>query len=172
LFEINDLNEFLKEDAIKQSKQMLNTTYTVIYNKKLIAFYTLSVDSIAAKNIPKNYKKFNEENIAYKSYPALKLGRLGVQQNNNNKGLGTFILKRVFKLGISLSKCVGLRFITIDAYMSSYRFYEKNHCEHAFNKEKVRNKLKEYETLKSQNNKRADDLTIPMFYDLARFNQI
>ena len=56
--------------------------------------------------------------------------------------------------------------------MSSYGFYEKNHCEHVFNKEKVKNKLKEYENLKSQNNKRANNLTIPMFYDLHRFNQL
>jgi len=148
---------------------MLNTTYVVFYKNLVIGFYTLSVDSLPRKNLPKDYKKkFKDKNVGYKLYPALKLGRLGVHESYDNKGLGTFLLKKVFKIGIALSKCVGLRFITIDAYMSSYEFYEKNYCEHAFSEEKVKNKLKEYKILTSQNKKRADDMTIPMFYDLYR----
>lgn len=82
------------------------------------------------------------------------------------------MLKKVFEHWIMLSKSVGLRFVTIDAYMSSYKFYEKTYCEHILKKEKVKNKIEEYETLKSQNNKRANHMTIPMFYDLYRFKSI
>lgn len=34
------------------------------------------------------------------------------------------------------------------------------------------NKLKEYKNLKSKNKKRADKMTIPMFYDLYRFDEL
>lgn len=170
---INDLAEFLKEDALKQNSYMMNTTYVVSYKNKVIAFYTVSVDTIPRKNLPKKYKKmFKDKNIFYNSYPALKLGRLGVDRNYDNKGLGSFLLKKVITLGIKLSKEVGLRFVSIDAYIGAYKFYEKNYCEHIFNEDKIKNKLKEYETLKSKNNKRADNMTLPMFYDLDRFDKL
>lgn len=75
--EIDDISEFLKEDAIKQNNQMLNTIYVAHCKDKIIGFYTLSTDAISVKNLGKNYKeKFTDKNIGYKIYPALKLGRL------------------------------------------------------------------------------------------------
>ena len=170
---IDDISEFLKEDALKQNKHMLNTTYVAYYNKKIIGFYTLSADAIPAKDLGEKYKeKFTDKNIGYKIYPALKLGRLGVHKEYDKKGVGSFLFKKVLKEGIVLSEKIGLRFITIDAYMSSYKFYEKIYCKHTLKKDKVENKIKDYEDLISKNNKRAKDMTIPMFYDLYRFKSL
>jgi GNAT superfamily N-acetyltransferase len=114
---------------------MLNITYVAYYDKKIVGFYTLSADAISAKNLGVNYKeKFADKNLGYKIYPALKLGRLEVHKDYEKKGVGTFLLKKVFKHGIILSKSIGLRFITIDVYMPSYEFYEKNHCKHTLKK--------------------------------------
>ena len=170
--EINDLNEFLKEDAIKQKNLLLNVTYVAYCENKLIAFFTLSFDTLARKKISKKYKdRFKDKDINYNSYPALKLGRLGVDKDYSQKGLGRFLLQKVLQLGMELSELAGLRFVTIDAYISAFGFYEKNNCEHSLKVGKIENMLKEYKNLKKQNNKKADSMTLPMFYDLYGLNQ-
>ena len=66
-----------------------------------------------------------------------------------------------------VSKQIGFRFITIDSYISAYKFYKKMRCKDAMKKEKVKNKLNEFKKLISLNkNKRAHEITIPLYRDL------
>ncbi len=166
---IDDISNFLKDDALEQQEHMLNTTYIAYYNNEILGYYTILADAIQTKILGEEYKgKFANKNISYRIFPALKLGRLGVNQNYAKNGIGTFLLKKVFKHGVELSETIGLRFISIDAHITSYKFYEKCYCKHTLSNDKVENKLNEYKNLKLKNNNRADNITIPMFYDLNR----
>ena len=88
-----DLNDFLKNDSLKQQEQLFGVTYLLQDQERTAAFFTLINDKIkleegqsrnywntqVGKNIPYNKRR--------KDYPAVKLGRLGVQKEFKNKGL-------------------------------------------------------------------------------------
>ena len=63
-------------------------------------------------------KKFN-------SYPAVKLGRLGVGSAFQNQGIGTIILDCIKALFVSNNR-TGCMYVTVDAYRKSLKFYENN----------------------------------------------
>jgi GNAT superfamily N-acetyltransferase len=61
----------------------------------------------------------------FKSYPAMKIGRLGVSEKYKGAGIGTMIIDYLKELFISNNR-TGCKYITVDAYNLSLSFYEKN----------------------------------------------
>lgn len=60
-----------------------------------------------------------------KSYPAVKVCRLGVGQSMKSQGAGTMLLNFV-KTFFTVDNKAGCRFITVDVYVDAMPFYEKN----------------------------------------------
>ena len=58
------------------------------------------------------------------SYPAVKLGRLGVSNEYKGQGVGRIIID-FLKIHFVTNNKTGCRFITVDAYDKSLQFYEK-----------------------------------------------
>lgn len=166
-----DLDEFLKEDSIQQKEIMLNSTYLIIYDDNIIGFFTLSTDKIKLNNLENEYKQhFKDKNITYKEFPAIKLGRLGILEKLKGNGIGTFLINWIIYYSIGMSKNIGFRFITIDAYLGKpYEFYKKNHCKNIYNPEKLKKEINKYEKLKERNHPDAYKRTVPMFIDLYKF---
>lgn len=116
-----DLNDFLINDALHQMEKKLNVTYICFYENVLVAYFTLSSDSIT----------INDEDekilgIRYPQYPALKIGRLAVDKNYRNRRVGSEIILRVIGKLMIMCKEVGMRFISVDSYDGSTIFYSKN----------------------------------------------
>ena len=168
---IPDLNDFLKKDANKQKNAMLNVTYLAMYDEKIIGYFTLSTDNIKISNLQGDYeKKFKDKDVYYKVFPAVKIGRFGIDKRFENKGIGKFLFYRILKTIISISKLIGFRFITINSYVSAYGFYKKMQCKDTIKQEKIENKLKKFKRLISQNNyNEAFKITIFVFFDLHEF---
>jgi len=164
----NDLNEFLKEDCIVQKKIMLNTTYLCIYNKEIVGFITISTDSINIKELGEEYEEtFQNKEINYKRFPAIKIGRLAVDNKFQNKGIGEFLLHYLFEYLLKMSKELGFRFLSIDAYLSAYEFYTKNYFEVIpSHNEKLEKIFQKFENSKIKNPEMANRMTISMFFDL------
>lgn len=120
----SELNGFLLENSMVEMKTKMNVTYVAIYNSSVIAYFTLSSDSIKINSDDKQY--FEEKGIRYVNFPALKIGRLAVDKNHHQKGVGTEIILRIVGFIINLSERIGSRFITVDAYVNSHDFYRKN----------------------------------------------
>ncbi len=120
----SELNGFLLENSMVEMKAKMNVTYLATYNSKIIAYFTLSSDSIKINSDDKQY--FEEKGIRYVNFPALKIGRLAVDKNHHKNGVGTEIILRIVGFIINLSERIGSRFITVDAYVNSYDFYIKN----------------------------------------------
>ena len=120
--EDKDLNEFLKNDSFNYKKQLIAKTFIIIYKEEVVAFFSVMNDSIKLKleetERTKGLKRLHE-------YPALKIGRLGVDKNFKRKGFGMFILDFVIGLTRSINQVSACRFITVDSYPNSIRFYEK-----------------------------------------------
>jgi GNAT superfamily N-acetyltransferase len=54
--------------------------------------------------------------IGQRTYPSLKIARLGVSKDEWNKGIGSFIVKHTIGTGLLQSETVGCRYLTVDAY--------------------------------------------------------
>ncbi|MBI2147524.1 GNAT family N-acetyltransferase [Candidatus Woesearchaeota archaeon] len=120
--EDDDLNEFLRQDSISYKNKLIANTFLIFYNEAMIGFFSLLNDAIKLnKSDRKNTKKL--ESIS--EYPALKLGRLGIDKNWKRKGAGSFVLQAVIKIGKNMNDASSCRFITVDSYHESVLFYEK-----------------------------------------------
>ena len=169
---ISDLNDFLKEDAYRQSKAMLNVTYLTLYDDEVLGYFTLSTDNIKISSLTEYYKeKFKDKDVYYKVFPAVKVGRLGVDKKFEKKCLGRFLFLQIIHHAIKVSKQIGFRFITIDSYVSAYDFYKKMECQDGIEREKIENKVNEFKRLISQNKlEKAHKITIFLFFDLYDFH--
>lgn len=127
----DDLNNFLFEDAKHFQKELMAVTY-LIEDHKLnftVAYFSLLADKIIFN--PEERYTWNKLNRKIpnskrrKSYPALKIGRLAVNEEYAGTGVGTFIIDSI-KYAFTTVKRLGCRFITVDALASATSFYEKN----------------------------------------------
>lgn len=129
-----DLNNFLIDDAVRYLNERMAVTYTVELREQLLAYYCLLNDKITfdtslaqSKSI---WNRFNRRNRIpnpkrRKNYPAVKIGRLAVANNQAGQGLGRFILDSV-KILMFNKNDIACRFLTVDAYRSAFDFYRKN----------------------------------------------
>lgn len=117
-----DLNEFLKIDSLKYRDQLIAKTFLVIYKEQVVAFFSVMNDAIKLKleetKGTQNLTRLNE-------YPALKVGRLGVDNNYQRRGLGEICINLILGLGRKINDASACRFITVDSYLESVVFYER-----------------------------------------------
>lgn len=122
---------FLFDDAKHFQKELMTVTYLLEETDKniTVAYFSLLADKITFnpdekkiwnrlnRNIPNSKRRRN--------YPAVKIGRLAVNQLYSGQGIGTFILDNI-KYAFSEVRRLGCRFITVDALLSAVPFYERN----------------------------------------------
>jgi predicted GNAT family N-acyltransferase len=101
---------------------------------EIAAYFCLSNDGLTRTTIPTAEEKTLWNKVGRKipnskrrkTYPAVKIGRLAVNQKFSGLGLGTQILLSVREMYISEPHHAGCRFVTVDAYRSALSFYERN----------------------------------------------
>lgn len=126
----SDLNDFYLNDCKNYQNQLLAVTYILELGEDTVAFYSLlndkiSITDVDATNKWNRIRKQLPQRKRFKSYPAMKIGRLAVATQYKNFGVGTYILDSLKQLFITNNR-TGCRFITVDAYKQSLRFYERN----------------------------------------------
>lgn len=128
-----DLNEFFSGDAFLQSDELLCKNYCFTLDEApqtIVAAFTLSNDSI--KKLPGSRKKKVEKNIPreklYSSYPAVMIGRLGINQEFQNQHLGSDVLSFIKAWFVDPLNKTGCRFLLVDSYNKpqNLSFYQRN----------------------------------------------
>lgn len=128
-----DLNDFLFNDAKPYLFELYAVTYLYIFGDDTVAFFSVSNDSISfdEKTISRtDWNRFCRR-IPYvkrrHDSPAVKIGRLGVNKQFHNTGIGFQLLTYIKIFFIDNNK-TGCRFITLDAYNNpeTLSFYKKN----------------------------------------------
>lgn len=125
-----ELKRFLIEDALNDQNQNISKTFLIFNSDFLVGYITLSCDSLRVDGDLKGY--FKNRNISYKTLPALKIGRLAVDDRFQRMGFGKILIelaliftKRIY------SKYCGCRFLILDAKRNkdpdkdSIHFYKK-----------------------------------------------
>lgn len=136
----NDLNEFFFNDAKNHQEDLLAVTYLIESDTETIAFFSIMNDKISAEDFDSKtqFRKLISSKLPYrkrhKSYPAIKIGRLGVNSNFQCKGLGRTIIDYIKQLFVENNR-TGCKFVTVDAYKESLNFYKKNDFEYLTSKD-------------------------------------
>lgn len=157
-----DLNDFFTKDAQDYSSQLLGKTYCFLLDedpKEIVCAFTISNDSIKANFLPNSRKKKVNKEIPrvkqYKSYPAVLIGRLGVNDKYKNKGVGRELMNFIKSWFIDAENKTGCRFVVVDSYNEEVplAFYQRNGFQFLFstiNQEKEYMGLSEDYTLKTR----------------------
>lgn len=119
----DELNSFLWESAEEYRQALLGTTHLLVYGKKVIGYFTLSMDSLKIKRIP-DVDRIGFESIEY--YPAIKIGQLAVDEDFERKGVGPYMLKIICGIAMNLINYVGCRFVAVNAIPTAQSWYEKH----------------------------------------------
>ena len=167
--ESDDLNDFLKNDALKQQNEKLNLTKLIICEGEIIGFVSLLTDSMKLRLLQdeiekekiKGELKVSENN----TIPAIKIGRFAIDKKYTKNGLGTYFLKSILANILKISENnVGLRFVSVDGYASAFNFYvTHNKFKHLKSDEKT---LKKIEIIKKQDPTR----TFYLYLDLKQLD--
>ena len=122
-----DLNDFWFTDAKLYQDQLLATSYILEDRDEMIGFFCVSNDRLCQEDTTK-WRKI-KECVPYpkrrNSYPALRIGRLGINQKHQGGGYGKKILDFI-KIYFFENSPAGCRFLLVDAYIQSVGFYNKN----------------------------------------------
>lgn len=130
-----DLNDFFLNDSKNYSKELLGKTYcfTLDENPKLIiAAFTVSNDSIKTSYLPRAQKKRVIKNIPrqkeMRNYPAVLIGRLGINKDFARNGIGCELMNFIKSWFIEQNNKTGCRYIVVDAYNQDrpINYYLKN----------------------------------------------
>lgn len=125
-----DLDDYIRNDAATHDAEMLAKTYAFQLKKDNavsfpVAFVCLLNDVIRIPNRCKS--RLFPEGMRYRTYPAVKIGRLGVSGDVQGAGIGSYLLWTI-KLLFLTDNRTGCRFVTVDAYNNprTVNFYNKN----------------------------------------------
>jgi len=131
-----DLNDFFSNDAKEYQKSLLAKTYLYVNNNEIFAMFSVSNDSINLTDEirTRDYPK-SKQNL--KTYPTVKIGRLGVSRLHQNKKIGSNILA-FLKIFFLVNNKTGCRYIIVNAYNNTraLRFYENNEMKYLTEKDK------------------------------------
>jgi len=132
--EDEDLNEFLFEKAKDFKKQFLATTFLIESESRTVAYYSIFHDSLNVEEedfaSKSSFKKLLKNLVSHpkrhlKSFPALKIGRLGIDKEYKNQGLGSKIVSNIIHEAFDSNDRQACKLITVDAYNQSIGFYRK-----------------------------------------------
>jgi len=124
-----ELEKFLKEDALRDQSLNVSVTY-LVYEKegRLLAYITLLTESLIIRQNEALRETFRDYGVYYPYLPALKIGRLCVQDDYWRKNIGTLLVQFAVRTAWEISEKCGCRFIIIDAKNQEdgpIEFYQK-----------------------------------------------
>lgn len=125
-----DLNDFLLSEAKDYQKELLAVTYLVMDpdTNAVVAYYSLLNDQIRFTTESKKARNSINRNVPHAKqrthYPAMKIGRLAVDQRYAHQGIGQYVIKLIMST-LATRFPSGCRVLTVDAYANAVSFYER-----------------------------------------------
>ncbi|MEQ8820995.1 MAG: GNAT family N-acetyltransferase [Sumerlaeia bacterium] len=117
-----ELDDFLRKRALKNQESGASRTYVVCdETRRVIAYYSLAVGSIAHAEVPGKVRRNMPQPI-----PVMILGRLAVDQSGQGQGLGKALLRDAILRTLQAAGIAGIRAIVVHAISEPAKpFYER-----------------------------------------------
>ena len=126
-----ELNEFLRKDAFGYQNLNLGITYLLLDDKnKLLAYVTLGMGSLRIPDMHEfdfHGKKLKEYPKDFPNqFPALLIGKLATNKDDENKGGGGLLLDYALKIAMEEKQKIGCAYVLAHVYPESLDWYKKN----------------------------------------------
>ena len=129
-----DLNDFILKESSLYRQALLAVSYVVekkLEDHSVTAYFSMANDKVSLNDFEsktefnrfRKHRFVNEKRL--KSYPAVKICRLGVNREAKGLHIGSFLLDFIKSYFVVDNK-TGCRFLTVDAYAAAIPFYLKN----------------------------------------------
>ena len=131
----DDLDEYFLEDSPLWADQMYGKTYCFVLKddpQTIVCAFSLSNETIRVDLLPNTQKKRFLKEIPkdkrMRRYPAVLIGRLGVDLNFSNKGIGTELMNILKFWFVEPDNKAAVRYLAVDALNNpgTLHYYEKN----------------------------------------------
>ena len=165
-----DLDEFFHGDFIVYAESLFGKSYCFFNGDKtdeLICAFTVANASIFTNRLPNSRKKKVGKEVPFQKrdliYPAVLIGRLGIDVNYQHCHVGSELLDFIKAWFLEPDNKTGCRYLIVDAYNEETPifFYRKNGFEFIFNSEEQERDYRRIDGNDSLN-------TRLMYYDLIR----
>jgi GNAT superfamily N-acetyltransferase len=117
-----ELNDFLKNDALKEQQLLLSKTHLCFHRDKIAGFITLAADSIRIDRDKLDNSQIIDD-CDYPAYPCILIARLAVDKRLHERGVGSYLLS--LAIGHALDGPLGCRYLAVDSKENALGFYEK-----------------------------------------------
>jgi GNAT superfamily N-acetyltransferase len=117
-----ELDDFLKNDALKEQQLLLSRTHLCFYKDHLAGFITLAADSIRLEKDRLDPSQ-HIEGCDYPAYPCILIARLAVDKRLQGHSIGSYLL--MLAIGFALEGPLGCRYLSVDPKEGAAKFYEK-----------------------------------------------
>ncbi len=107
---VSSLDEWLKKRALKNQASGASRCFVLCEGKKVIGFYSLSAGAICHESAPKSLRRNMPDPL-----PVLLLGRLAIDINYHNKGLGSALLRDAMLRAVTVAQETGIFAILVHA---------------------------------------------------------
>jgi ribosomal protein S18 acetylase RimI-like enzyme len=127
------LNDFLRTKEVREyEEELLGRTTLVICQGKTVAYYTLFNTKLRIEYL-RTYRSFSKL-AQYKvdGIPAIAIGRLAVDKDWQNKGIGRTCVKRIMMDAFGGPWMSASRLVVVQAKERAQPFYEKLGFEYVF----------------------------------------
>jgi len=115
----SSLNQWLHRRALLNQQSGASATYVVATTAGVVVgYYCLAAGSVALSSVPKNLKRNTPDPV-----PVTVLGRLAVDVNAQNKGIGRGMVRDAVLRTTQAADIIGIRAILVHALPSAKSFY-------------------------------------------------
>ncbi|MES2141424.1 MAG: GNAT family N-acetyltransferase [Pseudomonadota bacterium] len=111
------LDDWLKKRALKNQASGASRCFVLYNDKKVIGYYNLSAGAISHESTPKTIRNMPDP------LPVLLLGRLAIDRNYHNKGLGSALLRDAMLRAVSVAGDAGVFTILVHALSEHAKRY-------------------------------------------------
>jgi GNAT superfamily N-acetyltransferase len=108
-----DLTKFFQSGALLHQKELISMTYFFYDDPQHLAIGFFSLLNDVLRTAP--FRDKLKEGKVYEFYPAVKIGRFGVDKNYQRMGIGSQMMDFI-KQVLLFRNISGCHFITVDAY--------------------------------------------------------
>ncbi|MEM3144231.1 MAG: GNAT family N-acetyltransferase [Candidatus Nitrosotenuis sp.] len=116
------IHGFFHTDLEKYHNNKLSTVRLVKADGKVVGYFTVSMNAIELSILDTDEKV---SGTSTKKYPAMLLGRMGVDKKYRKKGIGDKICKFCQGLAAVTSESVACRYIMLHTTQNKVHFYQK-----------------------------------------------
>ncbi len=116
-----DLDRFLvKYAGQNQFRHHIGTTYVAEADGRILAYATVAPGQLEFERLQRGRRK----RLPHYPLPVLRLARLAVDQAAQGQGVGTALLRFVFRLALRLADEYGCTGVVVDAKPGAVSYYE------------------------------------------------